>query len=353
MKRFIIILALFQAVCLGICAQGQEEQDDKEPVVKVGLAYTGELQTDFDKGFNFVNLLRLNGSVRLGRSLKIHVSTLSTAKTREESLLHDLQTYSNIEVENIPLALSIAGMEWKINEENTLFFGIHNMNEDFFVSDVTSLFTNSSCGIYPTLGCNYPIANYPLASVGLHYKYETERVGALAAVYNGKGYNRFTGRENVFRFCPQSDGVFGLVQGEYKWKGSSYFLGGSIHYDPKGLLYEEETVVDAHKVHATLWTYGEQRVTNQLSLIAGYSHAFDKNVPCSDFVGVGGKYNFGQAELGLFTDYAHFREANEWATELTCKVKLNPNVFLQPALHVIRTGAEWGTVGMIRVGVEY
>ena len=29
-----------------------------------------------------------------------------------------------------------------------LFVGVRNVNEDFFTSDVTSLFTGSSCGIF-------------------------------------------------------------------------------------------------------------------------------------------------------------------------------------------------------------
>ncbi len=339
-------------LCAACHTTWAQEQEEKEPVVTLGLEYTGEVQSDFGKGFNFVNLLRLNGEVRMGRKLRLQVSTLSLAKTSEEPLLDDLQVFSNIEADNIPLTLAVAGVEWSIDERNTLFVGIHNMNEDCFTSELTSFFTNSSCGIYPTLGCNYPIANYPMASMGIHYKLETERVGALAAVYNGWGSTSFTGRSNMFRFCPQSDGVFCLAQGEYKWRGSSYFLGGSLHYDPKGLLAEEFQSTNATKLHATLWAYGEQRVTDRLSLIAGYSHAFNRDVPCLDFAGVGGKYSWGKTELGLFTDYANFDDIDEWATELTCKVTLNTHVYLQPTLHVIRTGTEWSTVGMMRLGVE-
>lgn len=344
---------MLYATFLACWAQRDEEGTEKEPVVTLGLEYTGELQTNFGKGFNFVNLLRLNGEVRMGRKLKLQLSTLSMGKTSEEPVLYDLQVFSNIEAGNIPLTLAVAGLEWSIDKRNTLFVGVHNMNEDCFTSEVTSFFTNSSCGIYPTLACNYPIANYPMASVGVHYKFESEHVGAQAAVYNGRGATSFTGRENLFRFCPQSDGLFGLAQGEYKWRGSSYFLGGSLHYDPKGLLTEEFMTTSTSKLHATLWTYAEQRVTDRLNLIAGYSHAFNKDVPCHDFIGLGGKYSWGKAELGLFTDYANFDIIDEWATELTCKVTLNPHIYLQPTLHIIRTGTEWGTVGMMRLGVEY
>ena len=58
-------------------------------------------------------------------------------------------------------ALAVLGYmhEWK---EAHLFVGVRNVNEDFFTSDVTSLFTNGSCGIFPTIAASYPIANFPL-----------------------------------------------------------------------------------------------------------------------------------------------------------------------------------------------
>lgn len=33
----------------------------------------------------------------------------------------------------------------------------------------TSLFTGSSCGIFPTISASYPIANYPLAGLTVYF----------------------------------------------------------------------------------------------------------------------------------------------------------------------------------------
>ncbi|MBQ0073938.1 MAG: hypothetical protein KBT34_07065 [Prevotella sp.] len=308
-----------------------------------GLEYTTELQTNF-KECNFVNHLRLNAEITLSDKVSLEASTISLAKTSEERLLDDLQFFSNIEDENLPISIAVLGVNWQINDKHRLFAGIRNMNEDYFVSPVTSLFTNSSSGVYPTIGANYPIANFPVASVGIHYSYDNGPVNVQASLYNGVGYNEFTGRYNVFRVCPNSDGVFGLAQVEYKHKGGSYFGGASVRYGD--YVFDEEK-----EFGSAIWAYTEQEINNRLSLIGGYSHAFGTSL-CTDFIGMGGKYSFAKCELGLFTDVAFFHGVTEWASELTCKINLTKHVFLQPTIHAIMTGGDFGSVAMMRLGVR-
>ena len=311
----------------------------------VGLEYVSELQTNFKGDNNFVNLLKLHGELPFTDNVRLRLSSISVARTNDESVANDLQVFSNIDVEGIPLALSVAAVEWDIDAHNSLLLGVHNMNEDVFSSEVTSLFTNSSCGIYPTLSSNYPIANYPVASVGVRYKHDDERFGFVSALYNGVGYNKFTGRENVFRVCPESDGVFALAQGEYKHDDSRYFLGGCLHYgDP--------CQTNERKARTTVWTYAEQKVTNSFTLLGGYSHAFSSDSYCHDFAGLGGRLTIKNAEFGLFSDYAHFEDMDEWATELTCKIHLSEHVYVQPTAHFISQDTKNSVVGVLRLGVE-
>ena len=107
----------------------------------VGLEYVSELQTNFNGDNNFVNLLKLNGELPLSDKVRFRLSTISVARTNDEDIVNDLQVFSNIDVENIPFALSVAAVEWDIDAHNSLLFGVHNMNEDTFSSDVTGLFT--------------------------------------------------------------------------------------------------------------------------------------------------------------------------------------------------------------------
>lgn len=310
------------------------------------LEYIGEMHTDFSNNYNFLNLLKLSAEYELSDRFALKASSLSFANTRDEPLINDLQVYSNIDVDNLPFTFATLGAEWRIDDENTLFFGVHNVNEDCFASEVTSLFTNSSCGIYPTIGNNYPIANYPVASLGMHYTYDGEHFGAVASLYNGVGNTRLAGHNNIFRFCPKSDGLFGLVQGEYKYHGNEYFIGGCLHYG-------ELDDIMGHKVRTSVWAYAEQGITDRLKLIAGYSHAFHSCSPCKDFVGVGGRYTINKVELGLFSDYAHFSDNDEWATELTCKAQLSEHIYIQPTLHYIKNNEVNNVVGLLRLGVKY
>lgn len=100
------------------------------------------------KETNWFNLLKLNLSVPVwNRMGSFEATTIHVAKTNE-CIIDDWQTFSNIEEENELAAIAVLGYmhEWK---ECHLFVGIRNLNEDFFTSGVTSLFTNSSCGIFP------------------------------------------------------------------------------------------------------------------------------------------------------------------------------------------------------------
>ena len=313
-----------------------------------GVWYDAEMQTDFKGHCNYVNLFYLSADCPLGEHLTVSAASISILKSLDESLVNDLQTFSNIEADNQPFTLAIAGMSWKPNDKQTLFFGIRNVNEDYFTSDLTSLFLNSSCGIFPTLSCNMDIANYPLASMCLHYNYTSQSLNFLASAYNGQGYYRLTGADNLWRITPRSDGLFFITQADWKKARGNYFFGAAHQ---SGHICESSDVLDGASSQTVLWTYTEQSLTDHFSLIADYSHTFGRSALCTDFVGLGGQYAQGKSTLGLFSDYAHFRDDDEWATELTYKYDLNSWVFLLASCQLIHH-EEWMPVGMLRLSVR-
>lgn len=307
------------------------------------VEYTSELQSNY-RNFNFVNLLRLDAVIPLNSSIAINAATISIAKTSENRLIEDLQTFSNIEEDNLPLALAVCGINWKIDGQNTLFAGLNNMNEDYFTSTVTSFFTNSSCGVFPTISANYPIANYPMASIGVHYSHEKDLLKFQASLFNGTGHNRLIGRENVFRFCPKDDGLFGIAQAEYHYMGNDYFVGICGRY------YLDDNF-NTSSLGTAFWAYTEQNPTDRLSFIISYSHAFVAP-ECSDFAGIGGKYTFKNWELGLFADMARFEKTTEYAVEITGRMSLNTHLYIQPTVHAIITGHNFHAVGMLRINMK-
>lgn len=347
---------LLAMVLSGVCIHMQAQTD--KPAKwrpECGAELTSEVQTNFRNEYNYVNLLRLRASLPLTRSASVELATLSASKTRDERLVDDHLVFSNIESDNIPLALAVAGASWHAAERHTLFVGVRNMNEDYFTSDVTSFFTNSSCGVFPTISCNYPIANYPVASLGMHYAYQTPRFGLQASFYNGMGYNRFGGHHSVFRFSPKQDGIFAIAQGEYHHRGTPYYLGACIHHSAVG-------------ARSTFWAYAEPRINDHISLIAGYSHALHgkkapvpdaepvvpyEDAPCHDFAGAGALFTLGKTELGLFSAYANLSPGYEWTTELSCKHRFNDHIYVQPTLHFIVNNHTTCSAALLRFGIEY
>lgn len=214
-----------------------------------------------------------------------------------------------------------------------------------FAAKYYPLFTNSSAGVFPTISANYDIATYPCASLGIHYIYNKENLTFQSSLYNGTGNYRFSGRENVFRICPKTDGVFALAQTEYRFKGSRYYLGASLHCS-------DLRQTGRQNLRPTVWGYAEQALPAGFTLLAAYSHAFTNNNDCRNYCAVGGKYTYKKAEFGICSDYTRISGVNEFATELTGSIALTEYLSLQPAMHLVTTGGRTKCIGMLRTTVS-
>ncbi len=324
-------------------------QTNDKRIADFGMELSTELQLSTLSGgtgggqrageYNYVNLLRLGVSLPISSSIRVEAVSISTCMTATESIGDDLQSFSNLDAGNIPFALSTCNVAISTNGGHSLFLGIRNMNEDYFCGEVSSLFTNSSCGIYPTISANYNIANYPNASVGMHYCYDGNPIKIQASLYNGAGYNRFTGHDNVFRFCPKSDGVFGIAEVSYSPGNSSYFLGNALYCKDR--------------ISATPWLFTEQCITSNLTVLPGCAHSFTTDAVCKDFVGCGVLYKLRKYKFGAFTDYANYMERNEFATELTCKIPIFTYWDIQPTAHLITYDGRLQCVATLRMALSF
>lgn len=131
-------------------------------------SYTAEWQWNTNKKTNWLNLLRLdlNLPIKSGTDY-LEAATLHMAKAKE-GIGTDWQAFSNIEADNNVAALAVLGYRHAWENAN-VFLGVRNVNEDFFTSDATSFFVNSSCGIFPTIAVSYPIANYPFSGLTVYF----------------------------------------------------------------------------------------------------------------------------------------------------------------------------------------
>lgn len=341
MKTHLLASILLLSLSLPFHAEALPQKGSGEgaPTLTLNLQYDAELHSDFHGAYNFMNLLRLNGRARIARHLQVNISTLSIAKAGE-SLTGDALTASSLEAGlNVPLTLAVAGVGWEYvakHGSHSVFAGIRNTGEDYFASETAAFFTNSSCGLFPTLSANFPLCTYPFAAMGLHYEYSGQEWGAKVSLYNGGEHYRLTGSENLFRVCPQTDGLLLIAQGEYKGAGCNIFLGGSL-YD----------------VSPTLWAYAEWNVsrltTGSLNLITAYSHCFDREKTCRHFAGAGAKYSTGRTESGVFIGYSALRSGYEFAAELSCGITLSPHISLKPAVHYVSSTTQKVILGLTRM----
>ena len=318
----------------------------------VGLACTTEWQAGGRGGAQWVNLLRADGSLTLAGQWRLDVAAISVSRTSNERLADDWQTFSNIEEENLPLALAVLGLGWNIGKSEW-FFGVRTVNEDYFTSACMSLFTNSSCGIFPTLSTNWPIANYPMASVGIDYKCRLGHWLLETSLYNGTGYNRFGGSESAFRFCPRTDGVFSITSINYQNHGSDYNMGFALH---SGVPAADEagsegqaSEAEADRLTTAVWGYAEQRLSAHLHALLQYSVATVRS-GCRQYAGAGLVMEMVKSRGGIFFDYAQFSFGSEVACEVTWQFPFLKQGYIQPALHLISNSQCKAVVGLLRLG---
>ena len=348
-KTIILLLAILLGYSTRLMAQG----DSTSLRPTFSLDATTEIQTDCEIA-KWANLLELHATIPISRKFKFDIGTLSFYTNDEEGLLEDMQIFSNLDALNVAFALSTAGFTWQINDRHSLFAGIRRIDEDYFCSDALSVFTNSSCGGFPTLTGNYTMPTYPVSAMGLHYVYDHKNVTFQASLYNGFAHQDLTGRYNVFRVCPKTDGVFALTQVEYRHGDSHYYLGGSLYHGDFTLEGVERIT------RPSIWTLAEQALSPDLTLLAAYSHAFSDDEVFNHFAGIGLRYVLGRAEFGIFSDFVHYdnldldiaTDGYEFATELTCKVHLTDWFSIQPVVHIINTDGDGLCAGVLRLNVS-
>ena len=319
------------------------------------LTYTGELQTDF-KTSSMVNLLQLHAELPLSRSLSFQATSLSVSSTQDELLFENMTGYSDLDAYDKSFALQKAGLQWRINDRHTLFAGVRCMDEDYFCSEGLSLYTSPSSGHFPILSCNYFVPTYPFAAMGLHYAYDTDRLRLQASVYNGTASQDFTGRDNVFRFCPKSDGIFALAQAEYRYRDSRYFLGASLYnayeYD---LYFDGEAFLEktlGRKTYPTAWAYAEQALSSRCMVIAAYGHSFSSDDLLRNYYAVGAQYALGKVRFGFYSDHVRMLGVDEWDTEFVCNIDLNDYLSVKPVLHILNCNSETQCIGLLRLTVN-
>lgn len=330
-----------------------------------GISYTTEFQTNMEGQSNWVNLLRTDFEYSIAGGWGVEAATIHIYKPVKERIADDLQVFSNIEEDNLPVSFAVLGLKYEY-PLFTFFAGIRNMNEDYFVSPVTSLFINSSCGIYPTISSDPDIPNYPMSSLCLHMRAGNERLNLTASVYNGMSGRGVKGG-GVFNVNPVRDGVFGIMSLNSDSKYGNYVLGSTLHYGmcntaEKGNETEIREKAEKRVREYAVWTSAEipliNRKRKEINLMMQYSVNPMTVDGCRQYAGLGLDIkNFigiqRDNEFGIFANYAEYACCREFASEITWKIQLNRYLYVQPAYHHIISDGNRYNVLVMRFGLSW
>lgn len=334
--------------------------------IQTTIEYTTELEYNLKNKMNWVNLLSIETdipteSLRLWKNGTFNIQFISIYKTSKTRIANDLQIFSNIEEDNQFFNPFILGYTQQIGSV-ALFAGLRNVNQDYFTNPYTRLFTNSSCGIYPTVSANYPLANYPRSAMCLHTQYSTTHWMVKNSLYNGIAYQPYQRHTSVFSFRPAKDGVFTINEINYQTKTKNngiYTLGSALRIpgNPPATQGTEMSQT-SKKVNYSLWCAAEQAIYHkngrEIGLLLQASVAPLSENSCTNYYGYGfifqGFINRKRQDtFGVFTNRAQYTGGIERTAELTWSYPVTSYLDIQPTFHFIHTLKTNYCIGLFRV----
>jgi len=343
---------------LSLMAKAQEVQEKK---VIFEVYYTTELQSNFSNNkYNWVNLIEPHVGYKPWKNGSFDIETQTIYKTYKKRIAGDLQNFSNIDEDIMALNISFSGYTHTF-DKFLIFGGLRSVNFDYFIQEYTSVFTNSSCGIYPTISENYPLPNYPLSAMCIHGEIKfTAALKFKTSFYNGVSRRLFNNKKHsIFAINPNRDGIFNMTKLGYTnhEKYAYYSLGIATHTPYTN--YENEGEPVKERFGYSLWSSVEQSFyrsgKKEIGLLIQASFAPEDRTLCSQYYGLGTMWKgFLPAKkatnhIGIFANYAKFGEIEEKFIEITCRYGILDDLSIQPVFNYILTGNKTNCIGMLRV----
>lgn len=327
-----------------------------------------EAEWDFKESAACVNQASLYAEWHPVAHSYIELGTIHTYSFGNEQIIDDLQGFSNIQDENSPFNFCVLNYGYKsyFGADSTHFLklnsGIRNVNEDYFFTGTSTLFLNSSDGIYPTIGANYEMANFPLSGVcPIHLVYMHKKgIGAKFSLYNGIAGKTIDG--TGFRFRPKKDGITTMSEVFYTNNNASLFSLYSLGLTTNNSPSENSNGVVGKKNRATGWAYVEQGIFKtrnyNCNILLQGSSTFSNNSICRDYAGAGitlcktePNDKFGVENMGLMNHYAKYSEGTEWSQEVILQIRLLKYLSLKPSVQFIEN-KHFQKVGILRLCYE-
>lgn len=323
----------------------------------VGVDYVTEGQWNMTHHVGaWVNRLDVGVEGRLWKGAQAEVTGMATwtaghAPNEADAVCQD---YSNINAPTRAFRLIHAGLRQQFASRFSVFAGLCQADEVYFVTEVASLFTGASYGCLPTMADNFDINVFPLAALGVQADCElTPRLLLRASVYNGRASGSLC---EQFRFRPSADGVLHLGSLTYttvRGRRQTPFpnivqLGWNVGNHP----------VEAGRRHTQygFWLTGEQWLGApagwQLTGAATLSYELHNAPSARHYWNAALAVQPPGREDVLFAlglGRACYRDAHETAIELNGQWALCQWLSVQPALHLMRTNGREQVAALLRL----
>lgn len=351
-KKTLLISALLMS---GMAASAQE----------FGAEYVSEIQTNFKKEVNWADMIRLDASLPLWKKGSFEYASYHIFSVPNRPVINDWQGYSNINYDNMAFNLAVFGYTHEFSESFSMFAGIRNVDEDYFSSEHTPLFTNASCGIFPTVSANYGVGTYPLSAMGIHARLNIGQNWTLqGSLYNGMARPAFGDGHGIFDIRPEDDGFIYISDVSYEQKSSlpgtyygGFTIGNKIHSTD-----ENDEAVTETKANFAYWLYASQDLwrsgDSSLGMLAQFSQNISVEQGCKRYYALGLTLNnfivkSMENSFGIYCIKSDFDNGDEDVVELTYRLKLNDYIEIQPAYQFIKNTEDTYNVAMMRLCIGF
>jgi len=374
------------------CDRASIASADEMSGARFDVVYTGDIWRNLDggkqQGNAYLDNLDLKLEFGVGTGTAFAYLVYNNADRLSEPLTGDLQGLSNIDSAHV-IRLFELWYEQPVGSDQSLKFGLYDLNSEFDSVDTASLFLNSSHGIgaeYAQTGENGP-SIFPTTSLALRYfAQNTEQIGVRAAILDGvpgdinnfqknvatlrKDEGALLATEVDFSLAPNPDRL--TSRGEMS--SDRIGIGGWYYTEPTSLLiavpapdrgtknnrgiygfYERQTeLTDGRSIAGWVRLGFAESSINQIDSYTGGGVAISGLLPSAyeDSLGLAIAVARNSGDYRAVTGPETLdREIN---LELTWRIRVSPRLVIQPDLQFVHHPGTDSTIeDAVAIGVRF
>lgn len=374
------LMLLFLATLNGF----SEPADTLKPSAwQLNASYKGDFVTNFrggiETGSTYLGLADLfiqfdteKAGLWKGGEFLVHGSN-SHGGEPSATLIGDFQVVSNIEAGDHTFLYEL-WLKQKFGNL-TATIGLQDLNAEFAVSDVGSLFLNSSFGVHSIISDNILAPIFPLTSPGVTFCWHaSNKISLKTAVYRGCPIDFEENPYNLKWNMNHLHGLLWVTEGQYRWnvkqENSNVFKAGVFfhqHGSKSGIINSETGDELTHDYGVYIVSDHQLMVRDNRNFSIFYQLGVSPRNDNFAYLGAGCAYTGllspkGADCLGLAMAKGMLtkeRGQDETTFELTYKVQISDQIYLQPEMqYVVHPGGtdlqlKNATVGLVRLGLEF